>query len=299
MNTVFLRSGPWVLGFSLVALGPLAGCITDDSGSGGDSGGSAGSSGGSAGSGGTTAGTGGSGGSGGTTAGSGGTAGTTTSGTVCAAPIVLSSSKPAIADFEGYDGSADLATWSFALGGDSSTGVFAGTFGYGDDAGGFPETFAMIDGNGSTYALDVADTLSEEYGGGMGLWLSDCLDASAFTGIAFWVRGSSPTGDAKLSILMKETTSSAATMVGTCPGTDDTCIHPSFTFPVTDTWTEFRVSWSGFTPGDAAGTRVVPDGRNVWQIQYDIGLSWVPDTGGGYQPTPSAYELTIDDLTFY
>ena len=161
----------------------------------------------------------------------------------------------------------------------------------------------MVAGNDSTYALSISDALAEEYGGGMGLWISECLDVTAFSGISFWVRGNAPTGDAKVSILMEETTSSTPTTaddkIGTCTGTDDTCIHPSFTFPVTDTWTQVEVAWSALTPGDAAGTPVVADGSDVWQIQFDVGLVWEPDEMDVYHPTPAEYELVIDDLTFY
>ena len=99
-------------------------------------------------------------------------------------------------------------TWSFALGGDTASGILAGTFGYGDETDGFPEEFEMVEGNGSTYALSISDTLAEEYGGGMGLWLSACLDATAFTGISFWVRGNAPShARPMLTLLMEETTS--------------------------------------------------------------------------------------------
>lgn len=280
--------GFWVAGFSLIGLFSFSGCLGGDEDSGSDAGGSGGSGGGSSGTGGSAA----------TSAGGGGPVGT-----ACASPIALAGTKPAIADFEEYDGSADLSTWSFALGGDSSSGILAGTFGYGDEPSGFPEAFAMVEGNGSSYGLGISDSLSEEYGGGMGLWISECLNASAFAGLSFWVRGNSPTGDAKVSLMMQETAANmpatADAKIGTCPGTDEQCVHPSYTFAVTDDWTEIQIPWLSFTAGSAAGTAVVPDGRNVWQIQYDIGLVWAPDANDVYAPTPAEYELVIDDLTFY
>ncbi len=312
MNTMTRNSKFWLLVSAVIGLGSLVGCISDDSdpaedddgGTGGTTGGSGGSSSGTSGTGGTSG-----------TSSTGGSGGGST--TVCAAPITVPAASPGIADFE-YDGPAladdALGMWSFALGGDTSTGVFAGPFGYGDDGVNAmtgqptPETFALVDGNDSVYGLSISDTMADEYGGGMGLWISECLDATGFSGISFWVRGNAPTGMAKLTLLMRETTaevgSSSTDKIGTCPGTDDqaemsTCTHPTFTFPVTDTWTEVRAAWSAFAPGSSVGTPVVPDGRNIWQIQYDIGLEWLPDDAGVYQPTPSAYELTVDDLTFY
>jgi hypothetical protein len=134
----------------------------------------------------------------------------------------------------------------------------------------------------------------------MGLWISQCLDASAFDGISFWVRGNGPKGDATLKVLMEETTPQAdGDKVGTCAGTSDECIHPVFTFPVTDEWTELQAAWGDFVNGDANGTTVVPDGGNIWQLQFDIGLEWVEDDSGEYQPVASEYELVVDEMTFY
>lgn len=293
----------WVLGFALLGAAAVAGCISDDSDP--DEGDDDATTGGSSGSGG--GGTGGStGGSSGTTGGSSGTGGGAV-GTACEAPITLASSTPGIADFDDYSGNADLTMWSFPLGGETSTGVLAGTFVYGDETDGYPETFEMVDGDDSTYALSISDTLAEEYGGGLGLWMSACLNATAFSGISFWVRGNAPEGKAKMSILMQETTPSVPAKtgdkIGTCAGigTGDapTCVHPNFSFPVTDTWTEIQVPWASFTGGMAAGTPVSANGRNIWQIQYDIGLVWVADEAGVYAPTAAPYELVVDGITFY
>ena len=274
----------------LVGLGQAAGCTTEDN---------------------DAPGTGGSGGTGTTPATNGGAAGGTTGtvtsaasggGLACAKQTVLT--KPGIADFDSYDGAADLTSWSFALGGDSSSGIFAGAFGYGDRAGNVAETFDMSTGHTPPYAMRIADSMALEWGGGMGVWISGCLDATAFSGISFWVRGIAPTATAKISLFMKQTTSSvpaqSTSKTGTCPGvTDTTCIHPKYEFEVTDTWTEVKVPWAAFTPGDADGTPVPADGSSIWQIQFDIGLMWMPDAAGTYLPVPAAYELVVDDLTFY
>lgn len=293
--------GLWILGLALVGFGTVAGCLSDeDAGSGsGGTGGNGDGTGGAEGGADPGAGTGGAGPSSGGGAGNAATGGVP-SDTVCAVPIVLASSTPGIATFDNYDGGADLDTWSFALGGDSSTGVYSGPFGYGDDAGGMPEQFTMVDGHDSTYALSIADTLAEEYGGGMGLWLSECLDASALSGVSFWVRGSGPMGTARVSLLMGPTTpSSGGESIGTCPGDEETCLHPTYTFPLDDDWTQIEVAWGDFELGNANGLDVTPDGSDIWQIQFDVGLEWVPDDEGVYQPTPAGYEFQLDDLAFY
>jgi hypothetical protein len=283
---------------ALVGLGQLAACTTDEDDPGADADADA-STGGSAG--GSATGAAGDAGNTGT-----GTGGSSTPGnTVCANPIVLASASPGIADFDAYEEGADISSWSFALGGDSSTGIYSGPFVYGDEPDGNPETYGMVAGHDSTYALGIADTLAEEYGGGMGLWMSDCLDATAFSGISFWVRGSAPTGKVKISLMMEETTSvtpaTGDSNVGTCPGTDETCIHPSFEFDVSadGSWARVELAWNRFQGGNAAGTSVPADGHNIWQIQFDIGVTWEDGGDGAYVPVPAAYELVVDDLTFY
>jgi hypothetical protein len=286
----------WIGGFALVALGQATACTTDDSDPAEESGGTGGTTGGSAGTGGSSSGTGGS------SAGTGGSS--STPGSVCEVPITIASGASGIATFDDYDGSADITTWSFPLGGDAAIGVFAGTFVYGDEPSGSPEAFDMVEGNDSDYALGISDTLAEEYGGGLGIWISECLDATAFEGISFWVRGNAPTGQAKISVLMEETTSetAAGASFGTCAGTEGengTCIHPSHMFNVSDEWTQVQVPWSSFTGAASPGKSVTVDGHNIWQVQFDIGVEWLPDDTGEYFPTPAPYELVVDTLSFY
>lgn len=266
----------------------LAGCTTDDGDPGAGTGGSGTSTGGGTGTGGGSA---------------KGTGGASATGTVCESPIMIDPAKPGIADFDTYDGVASLATWSFPLGSDMATGVTAGTFGYGDRATGQPETFELSAGNGTKYAMRIADTLAEKYGGGEGIWLSACLNATKLQGISFWVRGSTPDGKGTLTASMQETVPSTPAKVGdkvgTCTGDAMTCIHPTFVFPVTDTWAQVQVPWASFKAGDAAGTAVTPDGRNITQVQFGVGLVWVADAAGVYAPTPAPYELAVDTLAFY
>ena len=237
------------------------------------------------------------------TGGAGGGGGTAPAGTACASPITIPAGSAGIADFDGYDGVSDIGKWFFPLGGDSTTGVIAGPFGYGDRASGFPETFDMVTGQNSKYALRIADTLAQNYGGGMGTWLSACVNATHFAGIAFWVRGKVPMDKGTLTLSMQETLPSTPAKVndaiGTCAGTGTACVHPTFQFDVTDTWTKVQVPWASFTPGITPATTVTPDGRNIIQIQFGVGLIWAPDTTGAVVPTPAPYELVVDTLSFY
>lgn len=296
MNSSFERISRYVVaGVTVVGLASLSACLSDDKDDKDTNTGTAGTGAASGGS--STAGT-------GTQTGGGtATAGASTGGTGNGggkACVKVTTSSPGIADFEDYDGAADLGTWSFPLGGKAASGIFGGSFGYGDHAGNKPETFSMLEGHDSTYALSIADTESTEYGGGMGLWLSDCLDASAFTGVSFWVKGSAPTGMAKISLLTPETTSSMVdAKKGSCAGDEKECLSPSKEVPVTDTWTEVTVAWADLAPGSNLGEPVFADGKRLSQLQFEVALVWTPDDMAVYHPTPAPYELVIDDVSFY
>ena len=243
-------------------------------------------------------------GAGSTAAGAGGSAGASATGSACANPVAIAATKPAWADFENYTGTS-LATWNFALGGDMTTGVLTGTFGYGDQPSGMPPTFEMSAGHDSMYAMRIADPMAMVYGGGMGLWISACLNGSAFTGITFWVKGNSPSPTATFSLGMGDTLSSTPSKpgapYGTCPGDSTTCVNPTFAFPVTADWVQIKAPWSGFKAGSAAGTTVTPDGKDITQLQWGVALNFVPTVDGGtdYEPVPAPYELVVDDVAFY
>jgi len=235
--------------------------------------------------------------------GGGGAGGTGPTGTICAGSYLVPAASPGVADFDAWDGVTDIKTWSAPLGGDTAAGVYVGPFTYGDRANGFPETSGMVAGQSSTYALRIADTLAANYGGGLGTWLSGCLNATGFSGVTFWVRGMSPKGTATLTLQMQDTLPStpakAGDPIGTCAGTATTCVHPTFIVPLTTTWTKVSVPWASFTAGNAAGTAVRPDGKNISQLQVAIDLNWMPDANGVYAPVPAPYELAVDTLAFY
>lgn len=276
----------WLGAFALVSFCAATACTTDDSDPGEDEAGGSGGSAGSSSSKGGSSGTGG---------------GSST--VLCTPAIVLTDTQSGIMDFDAYDGS-EISAWYAPLGNDTATNVIVGPYGYGDMAD-KPEKFEMLAGHDSMYAVSVSDTLADMYGGGVGLWLSECLDARAFTGISFWAKGDLPKGVTKLSLSMKETTSTTISgpKQGTCVGTDmgdaATCVHPSYLVPVTADWTEFRIPWTMFTGGKAMGAAVTADGRDIWQIQFGIELNWVDDGTGTYVPTPAPYSLEVDDVNFY
>jgi hypothetical protein len=222
----------------------------------------------------------------------------------CYKPTVVTS--PLFADFEDYDGTADLAEWGFAFNAPAGEegAVYAGPYFYDDETG--TPTQSMTTGHDSEYAVATANPNSTEFGGGMGFWMS-CIDLSAYEGISLWVRGTTPTGTAHFTLAMEETSAPLEEDPaggGTCEATaDDDCAAAGVEIPVTSTWTELLIPWVSFTGGVAAGgTPVTVDGHNITGMNFNISLTYVPsdpdDPEGEYVPAAGGYDLQLDDIQF-
>jgi hypothetical protein len=167
-----------------------------------------------------------------------------------------------------------------------SPSILGGTYSYIDPADpNATQTLSFVAGHDaeSTQALSFV-VHSETWGAGMGLWFA-CMDASAYTGVTFWARGSAPSGPVELLL----TTNDAVRVAegGTCPDAGP-CASPKVTVMLTDTWTQFTYAWGEFTPGDAAGTPVPATGNNVIGLNFNM----------GNDSTPNDLELVIDDFEF-
>jgi len=192
---------------------------------------------------------------------------------------------PLIGDFEGYDGAMDAVdyTWSF-----NEDGLgFGGFWLHTDEAdengdvpsgGGYSLTF--IAGSGSTYAISGQDTEADMWGGGIAIYTS-CLDASAYTGIQFMAKGSTPAGTFNLSI-----------------ATEGEQGFSSSNLTTPDDWEQLQVSFASMS-ADEGTTATSTNGTGILAIVFNSHLIWVEDDSGNWNPTPGPFELTIDDLSFY
>ena len=232
----------------------------------GTSGGSAGS-----GTGGNSAGTA----TGGTAGATGGTGGSTTQ-VVTACPGVEPGSA-SIADFDAgategkYEwGSADQGTMDF----------WGGTFNY-------PAALEVTFDDGvMTAAGNVA-----EYAG-FGLYVQNCADASAFEGVRFKIKGTTPMG--KLSFAVQTNKNEWATgMKGSCLAPDAqkfiNCVHPSTALTITEDFQTVEVKWADLKGGKPAADAAT-DGSDVIGLQFI--LPWM-EKGTAYDAS-----VTIDDVEF-
>ncbi len=233
----------------------------------------------------------------------------------CAQKFAVTS--PAIASFESYDGTVTPDMYVFQFGSSTAgSGVYAGPYSFADSVG--MSTFAILAGHASERALsDVYSVATCPmaaptcWGTAVALWFG-CVDASTYSGISFWVRGSTPGGTISVSLPMEDTSAPAADPAGggTCTGTDDTCKPPmAKDVPVTADWTQVTLPWSMFTGGDANGTPVSATGNNLTGLQFSAGLVFEPDPAfvddpnnpddmATWYPLPGDIDLKIDDIAF-
>lgn len=203
----------------------------------------------------------------------------TTNPPACATIVKASGSSPLITDFE----TMTVATGTYMFDGGAMTG---GTYIYTDPLSTPASTSALSLGEGhaaaSTKAL-VGKISNPTWGGGMGLWFS-CQDASAYKGVTFWARGSSPAGPVKLNLTVNE----ALKVAEGGPCAEEPCTRPYVTFEITDEWTQQTFAWADFTAG-AAGTTPIPGNADTL-YGLDFGLT--------NDNMARDLELAVDDFSF-
>jgi hypothetical protein len=235
------------------------------------------------------------------TTGAGGSGGTTN--TPCTTTTKLM--NPVLLDFRSNDGSIAPNVYAEAFGGatPNSGTSYTGVYSYPEVAGGTMPTLNLVAGHPPTM-WGVQELLhATNWGMGGGVWVSCNVDASAYSGVSFWARGTSGTGTMSFSIGMPATTLPADG--GTCPGTTDTCKAPAKTdIPLTIDWTQVQIRWADFTPGMSGTTSVVPNGNNINGLGWSVPLQFVLAPGatdpvaGPYNPVPADVSIDLSDFAF-
>jgi hypothetical protein len=202
-------------------------------------------------------------------------------------------------DFDTYDGE----NLSFLVAGEPVGGVYMGPWELTDETDeASPDpapTYAleMPTGFGDTgYALKISDQEAKNWGGGVGFWMSNCVDAATYSGIRLQVRGTVPTGMVGITVSTRDTVAPSAEGVGACMGT--TCADASAEFAVgldATAWTQVDLPWSAFTPGVGSGGVAAPlSGFGIMGLTFTVNLQY--DEVG---PKPGPYDLTIDEIGYF
>ncbi|HVZ85895.1 MAG TPA: hypothetical protein VHG72_02945 [Polyangia bacterium] len=241
----------------------------------------------------------------------GGTTGRGTGGTTVVQKECVTATKivtPVFMDFENYTGTVTAANYATAFGGTTvNTGTaYAGIYSYAESSGGTLPPLALVAGHPPSNWAASESWSATMWGMGGGVWMS-CADASAYTGISFWVRGTSGTGTFTFTVAMQGTDMPSGTNNaggGTCTGTSTTCkAAEKDGIPLTSDWTQVTLHWADFTPGLSGTTSVVPDGSNITGLAWTVPLAFqadptMPADAGVYVPVPGDLRIDIDDITF-
>jgi hypothetical protein len=228
------------------------------------------------------------------------------------APTRLCTSKfrvqaPLIADFEGYDGTIEANQYTFYFGSTApNAGVIAGLFAF-DDMTGTNVSLGILAGRSGRWGASHRIVQASAWGGGMGIWF-DCVDASAFAGISFWVRGATATGTFSLSMAFRPTTPPDGG--GTCMGAAEQCLNPALdAIPLSLDWTLIELPWTSLVPGLAVGAAFAPTGDELTGLTFGLPIAWAPDPAfvdnpndttdmPTFLPQPSDIIFQVDDVAF-
>lgn len=224
--------------------------------------------------------------------------GTCQTGKACADKTVIV--EPTIATFEDYDGTMPVDKWGFAFNAPAGepAAVYSGLYSYGDGIG--THTLSMATGDGSSHAPRIENPSSGgagAWGGAVGLWMG-CIDASAYSGLTFSVKGPVPSGIVSVSLAMEQTSPPDETdpaAGGTCLSE---CADAAVEIPVPEGWSEVIVPWSAFTPGTANSATIPVTGDNITGIRFSIQLPYVedPQNPGEYIPDTGSYDFSFDNV---
>jgi hypothetical protein len=239
-----------------------------------------------------------------TTAGSGGAPASTKD---CFTKTTLS--VPLLTDFESYDGvmpATGEGSWTFQVG-----TAYAGLYVLSEETppgSGTTSTSYLLDiaagANASQWAAHGANPTTADWGGGIGFWMG-CLNATAYAGVSFYVKGTTPTGMLGIALATEDTSPPDATdpaKGGTCdPAPASGCSGPATTLAIPAEWTLITLPWGSFTAGvGASGVAVPATGDRITGISITAGMVYTSmDDGGTYQPAAGAFDVSIDDLGFY
>jgi hypothetical protein len=210
-----------------------------------------------------------------------------------------------LADFETYDGTTDPFKWGWAFNAPSGkdNAVYAGLYKLDDGTGSPKMTIAGPGYDSSKYAATSSNESMKGWGGGIGMWMA-CIDASAYKGISFWVKGTTPKGTGTLTLAMEATSppdEKDAAGGGTCTlAKKDDCKGPSVDFDVTSSWTRVIATWDQFAAGAGTAGAVTADGKSIIGLSWGAIAKYEPSASDPktYVPVAGSYNLSLDKVEF-
>jgi hypothetical protein len=219
---------------------------------------------------------------------------------------------PSIADFDDYAAGTSPAGYTYYVNAKppAADALLGGLqhVGDGSDTNGGTGviTTEMVTGEGGAgYALQIADTNAMNWGGLLMFYFisggasTACLNAHDYQGVAFSIRGSSPSGRFGVSLGMLDTTPVADNGLCDNPTASDcksATVESALPADAT-TWMTVQVPWDSLTPGVGRARACVPvTGQNILRLVIQPFMSYPPPD---YKLAPGPYAIAVDNLRFY
>jgi hypothetical protein len=231
-----------------------------------------------------TPGVGGTAGSGGNATGGSGGSGTATGGTgatgVCATHTTATETAPQIDDFEDRDGEI-----SSAAGRAGTWRVWNDATSWQQPSAGLP-SFVSIARDGSLYAMRTFGGRFTGWGAAVGFNLTECHDASVYSGIRFWLVGNVTV---TVSVYTPPTlpVAEGGECQANCSGHFAFRATPSFT-----EWTEYTVDWKDLQR--PAGVTAAFDPARILGLEFSVTAADLTNL-----PLNGTFDVWIDDVEFY
>jgi len=213
-------------------------------------------------------------------------------------------SAPAIADFDDYAPGTSAGAYTYQVGGKLGA-ILHIDDGSGSNGGTSVISTEMVTGEGNAgYAVQIADSNAVNWGGILLFYFPSgttptCLNAPAYTGVEFSIKGSAPSGKIAVNLGMLDTI--AVADHGLCDNaTAADCKNANIEWPLPSdpaAWAHVQVPWSAFTPGIGSGRACVPvTGQNIVQLAIQPLMSYPPPD---YTLAPGPYTIAVDNVRFY
>jgi hypothetical protein len=219
---------------------------------------------------------------------------------------------PSIADFDDYVAGAAAGGYTYYVNGKppATDAVLGGVQHVGDgsdmNGGTAVITTDMVTGEGGTgYALQIADSNAVNWGGLLMFYFisggagTACLNAQGYSGVAFSIKGSSPSGRFGVSLGMLDTTPVSDNGLCDNPTASD-CKSAAVEWALpadATTWMQVQVPWDALTPGVGRALSCVPvTGQNITRLVIQPFMSYPPPD---FKLAPGPYVIVVDNLRFY
>jgi len=209
--------------------------------------------------------------------------------------------EPELCNFDDFSGES-AASYAFSIGEGPVQGRFQ-HIGDGSEVDGSVISMEMVTGLGDTgYALRFANTNATNWGGLLMITFTGssapltCLDAHMSQGVAFSIRGTSPSGRFGVNLGMLDTAPTSEQGLCNNASSDD-CKGAAIELNLPSdpqTWERFEIPWSAFTPGLGSDQACVPvTGQNLFRLVIQPFMNYPPPN---YAFEPGPYLVEVDEL---